>query len=310
MSANLPAGYSWRRAEVSDTEAILSLLVELSTADLGYADITLDELRDDLAEPGFALSTDTWLVHDRAGAVAGYAWALARGTGENIDVDVLTANPELFPWCYERVLARATELAGDHPLEIYQGIYRQDTVTGTAAAAHGFHPVTAYHRMRVDHDGVVEPVAPAGVTLRRGPGDERFRRTAHAVRGESFKEHFGSVAVPFEQWHERHERESLFDWSMLTVAELDSRPVGILLATDRFVEAENCGYVGDLGVLAEARGRGIAKYLLRTAFAADAGAGRTGTILHVDANNVTPALGVYESVGMRSVLVIDMWRAP
>lgn len=37
-------------------------------------------------------------------------------------------------------------------------------------------------------------------------------------------------------------------------------------------------------------------------------AGRAGTILHVDSNNTTPALSLYESVGMRATLVIDVWR--
>ena len=57
-----------------------------------------------------------------------------------------------------------------------------------------------------------------------------------------------------------------------------------------------------------ARGKGLAKLLLRQAFARDANAGRVGTILHVDTNNPTPALGLYERVGMRTVLVIDVWR--
>lgn len=82
----------------------------------------------------------------------------------------------------------------------------------------------------------------------------------------------------------------------------------MVITNDRFVKDENCSYVVDLGVLAEARGRGIAKYLLRNAFAADVRAGRTGTILHVDSNNKTPALELYTSVGMRPVLVIDIWR--
>jgi hypothetical protein len=43
-------------------------------------------------------------------------------------------------------------------------------------------------------------------------------------------------------------------------------------------------------------------------FALDAAAGRSGTILHVDTNNPTPALGLYLSVGMRATLVIDVWR--
>jgi ribosomal protein S18 acetylase RimI-like enzyme len=128
------------------------------------------------------------------------------------------------------------------------------------------------------------------------------------VLTESFRDHFGSVARPFEQWHETLEVESIFDWPQLTVADLDGRPVAMLLANSGYVETDNCGYVADIGVLPEARGRGIAKYLLRTAFATDARAGRTGTILHVDTNNTTPALGLYESVGMRPILIIDMWR--
>jgi ribosomal protein S18 acetylase RimI-like enzyme len=78
--------------------------------------------------------------------------------------------------------------------------------------------------------------------------------------------------------------------------------------SDEFVEDENCGYIGWLGVLEEARGKGLAKFLLRDAFHADAMNGRTGTILHVDTNNPTPALGLYLSVGMRATLVIDLWR--
>jgi hypothetical protein len=37
-------------------------------------------------------------------------------------------------------------------------------------------------------------------------------------------------------------------------------------------------------------------------------AGRTGTILHVDTNNPTPALDLYLSVGMTASLVIDIWQ--
>ena len=56
------------------------------------------------------------------------------------------------------------------------------------------------------------------------------------------------------------------------------------------------------------RGRGLAKFLLRDQFALDAAAGRTGTILHVDTNNPTPALDLYLSVGMTATLVIDAWQ--
>jgi len=84
--------------------------------------------------------------------------------------------------------------------------------------------------------------------------------------------------------------------------------VALRLSNDQFVEDEDCGYVGRLGVLEKARGKGLAKFLLRDQFALDAAAGRTGTILHVDTNNPTPALGVYLSVGMQPVLVMEVWR--
>lgn len=63
-----------------------------------------------------------------------------------------------------------------------------------------------------------------------------------------------------------------------------------------------------LGVVEEYRGRGLAKFLLRDAFALDTAAGRTGTILLVDTNNPTPALGFYLSVGMLPTLIVDGWR--
>ncbi len=52
----------------------------------------------------------------------------------------------------------------------------------------------------------------------------------------------------------------------------------------------------------------LAKYLLYDAFAQDAAAGRTGTILHVDTNNPTQALRLYQSVGMTPTLTQAGYR--
>jgi mycothiol synthase len=315
VSTELPVGHSARPAALTDAEAILELVSAHNTKLVGIPDCVLDDVNDQLVEPGMVLDTDTWLVHAADGALVGFGLVYAKGTGEQSDLDIVASGEQVAAWLVERGMARATELAkagGHERADIHLGFYRADTSMRDVAAAHGFAGATTFQRMRIDHGDTQgthhELVAPAGVTLRPGPGDEEFRRTAHRVLDESFKDHFGHVPRTFEQWHEAREREASFDWSMITLAYLDSEAVGILLTLDRFVADENCGYVGDIGVLAEARGRGIAKYLLRTAFEADIAAGRAGTILHVDANNVTPALGLYESVGMRSVLVIDVWR--
>jgi ribosomal protein S18 acetylase RimI-like enzyme len=306
----LPEGYSWRRCTPDDATAIHALTSRCNTGIVGSADCTLADVRDELGEPDFVLETDSWLVHDAEGEVVGYGCVRVRGGGEQVDLDAITSDERVCRWLHGTVLARGIEV-GQPVAPIFLGLYREDTMRRASAQAHGFKPVRTFYRMRIDHDlaaPLVDPVAPPGVTLRTGPGDEALHRTGHALLMESFKEHFGWLFEPFEDWHRRLDRESTFDWSMLTVAELDSRPVGVLMTSDHYLSNENCGYVGDLGVLAEARGRGIAKFLLRTAFAADIRAGRTGTILAVDTSNVTPALHVYESVGMRPVRTTDAWH--
>jgi mycothiol synthase len=308
----LPAGYSWRPASVDDAVTIQAFVADFDTKLLGYPDCTLDDIRDQLTEPGLTIGSDTWLVFAADGTLAGWAWIYPRGTGEYIDLDVLCGDSPVCDWLFDQTIARAVELAragGHDPATLDLGLFRADAATAELAAARGFHHATTFHRMRIDHpaDAVVSPVAPAGVTLRSGPGDESFRRAAYEVFETSFKDHFGFASRSFEAWHAVREAESVFDWSGLTLAYVDGDPVAILLTSDRFVEAENCGSVDRLGVLPAARGRGIAKYLLRTAFAADAKSGRAGTILHVDTNNATGALALYEGVGMRPILVIDKW---
>ena len=93
-----------------------------------------------------------------------------------------------------------------------------------------------------------------------------------------------------------------------TGLEVDGEPKAAGEDNYQFVEDEDCGNVARLAVLEQARGKGLAKLLLREGFATHAAAGRTGTILHVDTNNPTPALDLYTSVGMEAVLVIDVWR--
>jgi ribosomal protein S18 acetylase RimI-like enzyme len=118
-----------------------------------------------------------------------------------------------------------------------------------------------------------------------------------------------SAAIsPYDEWLADHENQSTFDWSQITLVERDGRVLAACEYTSAFVELETCGYVSHLGVLPEARGLGLARYLLRNAFATDAAAGLEGTLLHVDTNNPTPALDLYESVGMRTVQIADQWE--
>jgi ribosomal protein S18 acetylase RimI-like enzyme len=88
---------------------------------------------------------------------------------------------------------------------------------------------------------------------------------------------------------------------------LDGEPVGICVGDSSRAEF-GATYVRTLGVIPSARGRGIARWLLRCAAADAARAGLRSVALAVDSENTTGATALYESVGMRAVQVIDVHR--
>ena len=311
MMTELPGDCRWRRPTLVDAEAIFGLVAERNTALVGFPDVTLDDVRDELTEPGFDPGVDGWLVVDGSGAVTGYGWTMGKGASDLVDIDVIARDDVVAEWLWAQVLARAAAVGrrGNGTVRVDIGIYQADEGKQARARDHGFIPATTYQRMRIDFDQPpLEPVVPRDVVVRTGPGDETLRRDGHGVWRRAFADHFGFVERSFDEWHEGIEASASHDWAQLRVAYLDGRPVAMLLGSDQFVEDENCGYVASVAVLGAARGRGLAKLLLRQTFVADARRGRRGTILHVDANNTTPAVDLYVNVGMRPVLAIDVWR--
>lgn len=52
MLGDLPEGYTWRPATSADAERIFMLVSRYHTEVIGHGDVTLNDLRDDLIEPG------------------------------------------------------------------------------------------------------------------------------------------------------------------------------------------------------------------------------------------------------------------
>ncbi|MET9272578.1 GNAT family N-acetyltransferase [Kribbella sp. NPDC003557] len=307
---NLPAGHTVRPMRQEDAAVIAERSGAYTSALLGFPKHSPEDVANYLRDPGMNLATDGWVVTGPGGEFAGSATAVAITGGTHLNVDILSEDPAILGWLLDQIERRAAEVGSrtDREVVVRLGVIGQDERLAAAVAAHGFAVGTSTHRMRITFDGPVPaPAVPDGVVVRRGAPDEASRRAAHAVLMAAFEAQPGTQPRPFEEWAASRESRSTFDWSQVTIAEVDGQAAGMTECNDNFVSTDNCGYVGRLGVVPSARGRGLAKFLLRNAFAVDSAAGRGGTILHVDTSNPTPAVALYTGAGMRPDLVSDIW---
>lgn len=305
----LPVGYTLHRPTLDDAEAVYRVIAAADTAALGTPDCTLADAVDTLTED-VDLDRDAWLLRDVNHEPVAFAITRDHGDLADIDISRVPGVAEdvvlgLLDLAEERVRERATA-AGRPAVTVTDPVYRPDLRLAALMAARGYAVATTFHRMRIELDGPVQVPVVDGVVLRRcsGEGDQR---AAHHIRAVTFADHFGHVRRTFEEWRDRFDARTTFDWPMLWLAEADGEAVGMCLTTDIF-DDENAGHVLLLGVLPAYRGRGIAKLLLLNAFADMRASGRIAAVLGVDAGNTTNAMALYESVGMRPVMQADMWR--
>jgi mycothiol synthase len=317
----LPAGYTSRPMVLDDAPLIAERSATYTSALVGFAKHSPEDVANYLRDPAINLTTDGWVVLDADGKYAGSATAMPMSGDTQVNIDLLSEDPAVLAWLLDQSERRAAKLTPkaaadpDDPavrsaqVVLRVGVIRQDRLLPGVLAARGFAIRTSVQRMRISFDGPVRaPVAPEGVVVRRGAPDEASRRAAHGVLMEAFAGQPGTLPRPFEEWKESRESRSTFDWPQVTIVEIDGQAVGVTECNDNFVSTDNCGYVGRLAVVPSARGRGLAKFLLHTAFATDSAAGRDGTILHVDTGNPTPAVALYTGVGMRPDLISDIWQ--
>ena len=145
---------------------------------------------------------------------------------------------------------------------------------------------------------------------RRSVAGEGDRRALHALFNASFAEHFGNTHErEFEAWIAGIEALPGADPERWWIATLDGEDVGLCILDDSKEEFGE-GYVRTLGVVEDARGRGIGRWLLECAAADAVRRGRTGLALAVDGENTTGATALYESVGFETRQVIDVWCYP
>jgi ribosomal protein S18 acetylase RimI-like enzyme len=306
-----PQPFTPVRLGPADLRDLYDFVEVCDVAVVGHADISEEELVADLRNP--VVESYGW--RDDAGRLVAHGYAERIGDSDKVVIDayVHPEHPdqdlghEVLRFVEERGRA-AVRAGGRDRVYFDMGTYRQDVTTQDWLRAAGYEAKTSFERMRIDlppGEPIAQPARP-GVTVRRSDLSADDLRAGHRIDDESFGEHYGQVAVDFETWHHRLTEHGP-DFAQLWLAEVDGEPVGLLIGNNRFVAEQDAGYVSTLATLPAARGKGVGKALLRAYFAAEQAAGRVAVLLHVDVANVTGALAIYESVGMRPVESILAW---
>lgn len=308
----LPAGYLVRPANEDDLEGWLTVTRLLEVHELGAAESTWADVREEWGRPGFDLGSDAWVAIDGDGRIVGFThvWA-EEPTKLRCDGYVL---PELNASAVEEHLidlaeARCTELrsALSGEAEVNAGWVNVSSNGERAALLErrGYRIVRTFIRMGIELDGPrPQGDAPEGIKIRPvDPAvdlDEVYR-----VVETAFQDHWGFTPTPKPEFRRRFVEREDYDPSLWFLAEVDGRAVGAVMA---FKEGEDGGWVKELGVLREARGRGIGVALLERCFAEFAERGWTNAQLGVDSDNPTGAVGLYQRAGMTERFRFDFWR--
>jgi ribosomal protein S18 acetylase RimI-like enzyme len=234
----------------------------------------------------------------------------------------------LFTWAE----GQAREVGAARGLDVQQidtGAFADDERQHSWLESAGFERVRTWWQMN-------RPVTPDEVDLVPDPGEwesdgARFRlvrrtdggmpdegdlRELHEVLEGAFVDHFNSREETFEEFLHRLREDPGHRWDHWWLAELTDgpageapQPVGALIGTvSESATGPDGSYVSYLGVLEAARGRGVAKGLLRTIIADAAARGRDRVGLEVDADSPTGAAGLYTSMGWATKYVTESWH--
>ena len=147
--------------------------------------------------------------------------------------------------------------------------------------------------------------------------NEADLRAIHDVLEGSFTDHFNHSEETYEEFIHRLREDPGHRWDHWWIAEItdggaagdEVHPAGALVGS---VSESGTGpdgsYVAYLGVLETARGRGVAKGLLKgiVSDAAERGYDRVG--LEVDADSPTGADGLYLAMGWTTKYVTESWH--
>ena len=305
----LPDGFDIRPPAFEEVEDVTEMLVATDLADTGTSESDADLIRDQWSSPGFQPSEDAWVVTDPNRAIVAYGSVTPDGEGKIKSWGVVHHDHRgrgLGAALLDRMEARASQrLRGIPAGKMHTAVGDADASAVELVRSRGFAHVRTFRHLQIDLAGPpLDPGEPPDGIAIGGIAPERDLRRVHAIFVEAFSREWGYRVIPFEEWLGSEVEVPSFDASLWLLATAGDASVGALTG----VVWGDRGWVGELGVLAPWRGRGIASALLRRAFATFASRGLPRVMLNVDSQNSTGAVRLYERAGMRTARAWDVYE--
>lgn len=310
MRSVLPQGLSVRAATVADAAAIARLIGAVDQA-FGLPPWANEaDILDEFGDPDLDLVTDTWVL-EGGDSIVGYAelWNARREDAEALEGQGWVA-PEWWGRGVGTFLVETLEAAARsagqalrrRPVVLRTYFTAEDDAVRRLLEDRGYGLVRHFFHMAIELDQPVWPDVPDGLLVRPlDPGSDP--RGLYELMEHAFSEHWGWMPTSFENFWRRVSERDDFDPRVSLLAFEGDRLVGAAVNVVKSGE----GWVNDLGVRKDQRGRGIGELLLRCSFAIFAERGLKTGRLGVDAGNETGAVRLYERVGMRVVRRFDTY---
>ena len=327
----LPAGWEVGLVDGDDptqVERLTDLLRAHERAGRGWATGSEDDV---LVEVHGLEMRENVVVRDTDGVIRAWGSVHDRAVGRMLYVHIVDralddavarrCSDVLFEWAH----AQARQVGAERGLEVQQidtGAFQDDERQHAWLAAAGFECVRTWWQMSrsviseeaelvPDPDGWSKDGVEFRLVRREAGGmpDEADLRAVHDVLEGAFTDHFNSAEETFDEFIHRLREDPGHRWDHWWLAEVDGEAAGALVGTvSESSKGPDGSYVSYLGVLETARGRGVAKGLLRTIIADAAARGRDRVGLEVDADSPTGADGLYVAMGWGTKYITESWH--
>ena len=300
----------------------------------GWAGSSVDDVLVEVSERGL-LTRENVVLRDDHGEIRAWGSVHDRSVGRMLFVHVVerglpddaatACSDVLIDWA----VGQAREVGRARGLDVQQidtGAFADDERQHAWLGGSGFERVRTWWQMTRPVQPEESRLVPSpeyweegGVVFRlvrrNGDGmpDESDLREMHDVLEGAFVDHFNHSEETFEEFLHRLREDPGHRWDHWWLAELTEGgapvPVGVLVGTvSESANGPDGSYVSYIGVLEAARGRGVAKGLLRTIIADAAARGRDRVGLEVDADSPTGAAGLYTSMDWKTKYVTESWH--